>query len=162
MGSRSSLHEDFVRVKTLMGLEPFEVRFFVGQKFTKFNLALKLLIRNFLKLVQSLLMMFLTIWLENFLVVKSLMGTPVDWKFFTRNFLFQLRSRAHWGIQIKICFSTIEDLAKWFFSNNGIFLSQNSYGYKTLWYSFRAIFRPKFTKFDLTLEIIIRNRSKVP
>ena len=63
MGIRSSLHEDFVRVKTLMGLEPFEVRFFVGQKFTKFNLALKLLIRNFLKLVHSLLMMFLTIWL---------------------------------------------------------------------------------------------------
>ena len=25
MGSRSSLHEDFVRVKTLMGLERFEV-----------------------------------------------------------------------------------------------------------------------------------------
>ena len=61
MGSRSSLHEDFVRVKTLMGLEPFEVRFFVGQKITKFNLALKLLIRNFLKLVHSLLIMFSTI-----------------------------------------------------------------------------------------------------
>ena len=56
MGSRSSLHEDFVRVKTLMGLEPFEVRFFVEQKFTKFDLALKWLMRNFLKLVQSLLM----------------------------------------------------------------------------------------------------------
>ena len=58
MGSWSSLHEDFVRVKTLMGLEPFELRFFVEQKFTKFNLALRLLIRNFLKLVQSLPMMF--------------------------------------------------------------------------------------------------------
>ena len=73
-----SLLEDFVRVKTLIGLEPFEVRFFVGQKFTKFNLAFKLLIRNFLKLLHSLFIMFLTIWLENFLVVKSLMGTPVD------------------------------------------------------------------------------------
>ena len=41
MGSRSSLNEDFVRVKTLKGLEPFEVRFFVEQKFTKFDLALK-------------------------------------------------------------------------------------------------------------------------
>ena len=61
MGSRSSLHEDFVSVKTLMGLEPFEVRFFVRQKFTKFNLALKLLIRNFLKLVHSLFIMFVTI-----------------------------------------------------------------------------------------------------
>ena len=143
-----------------MGLEPFEVRFFVGQKFTKFNLALKLLIRNFLKLVQSLFMMFLTISLKNFLVVKSLMGTPVDWKIFTR-FFFQLRFQAHGGIQIKICFSTIEDLPIWFFWNNGIFLSQNSYGDKTLWYSFRAIFGQKFTKFDLTLEIVIRNRSKV-
>ena len=35
MGSQLSLHEDFVRVKTLMGLEPFEVSFFVEQKFTK-------------------------------------------------------------------------------------------------------------------------------
>ena len=87
---------------------------------------------------------------------------PVDWKFFTRIFFFQLRVRAHGGVQLKICFSTIKDLPIWFFSNNGIFLSQNSYGYKMLWYSFRAIFRPKFTKFNLTFEIIIRNRSKVP
>ena len=128
MGSRSSLHEDFVRVKTLMGLEPFEVRFFVEQKFTKFDLALKWLIRNFLKLVQSLFIMFLTVSREIFLVFKSLMGTPIDWKFFTRNFFFQLRVRAHGGVQLKICFSTIKDLAILFFSNNGIFLSQNSYG----------------------------------
>ena len=151
-----------MRVKTPMRLESFEVRFFVGQKLTKFNLALKLLLRNFLKLLQWLFMMFLTIWRENFLVVKTLMGTPVDWKFFTRNFFFQLRVRAHGGVQSKICFSTIKDLPKWFFSNNGIFLSQNSYGYKTHFYSFRAIFGPKLTKFDLTLEIIIRNRSRVP
>ena len=61
MGSRSSLHEDFARVKTLMGLEPFELRFFVGQKFTKINLALKLLIRNSIKLVHSFFMMLFTI-----------------------------------------------------------------------------------------------------
>ena len=142
--------------------EHYSNEFFVGQKFTKFNLALKLLTRNFLKLVHSLFMMFSTIWLENFLVVKSLMGTPVDWKFFTLFFFFQLRVWAHGGIQLKICFSTIKDLPIWFFSNNGIFLSQNSYGYKTHLYSFRAIFGPKLTQFDLTLEIIIRNRSKVP
>ena len=162
MGSRSSLHEDFVRVKTLMGLEPFEVRFFVEQKFTKFDLALKWPMRNFLKLVQSLFITFLTLSQEIFLVVKSLMGTPVDWKIFTRNLFFQLRVRAHGGVQLKICFSTIKELPIWFFSNNGIFLSQNSYGYKTHLYSFRAIFGPKLTKFDLTLEIIIRNRSKAP
>ena len=140
MGSRSSLHEDFVRVKTLMGLEPFEVRFFVEQKFTKFDLALKWPMRNFLKLVQSLFITFLTLSQEIFLVVKSLMGTPVDWKIFTRNLFFQLRVRAHGGVQLKICFSTIKELPIWSFSNNGIFLSQNSYGYKTLWYSFREIF----------------------
>ena len=66
------------------------------------------------------------------------------------------------GPGFQICFSTIKDLPIWFFSNNGIFLSQNSYGYKTHLYSFRAIFGPKLTQFDLTLEIIIRNRSKVP
>ena len=97
MGIRSSLHEDFVRVKTLMGLEPFEVRFFVGQKFTKFNLALKLLIRNFLKLFHSLFMMFLTIWVENFLVVKSLMGTPVDYS----KFFFSVTDSSPWRYPIK-------------------------------------------------------------
>ena len=61
MGRHSSLYEDFVRVKILMGLEPFEVRFFVGEKFTNFNLALKLIIRNFLKLIHNFFMMFLTI-----------------------------------------------------------------------------------------------------
>ena len=40
MGKRSSLHEDFVRTKTPMGLEQFEVRFFIRKKFTKFDLAL--------------------------------------------------------------------------------------------------------------------------
>ena len=49
MGDRSSLHEDFVRVKTLMGLEPFEVNFFFGQKFTKLDLTLEVVIRNHLK-----------------------------------------------------------------------------------------------------------------
>ena len=33
------LYELVQRVKTLMGLEPFEVRFFVGEKFTEIGLA---------------------------------------------------------------------------------------------------------------------------
>ena len=61
MGIRSSLHEDFVRVKTLMGLEPFEVRFFVGQKFTKFDLALTLVIKKHSKVGYTRSMMFLRI-----------------------------------------------------------------------------------------------------
>ena len=45
-------------------------------------------------------------------------------------FFLQLRPRGHGVIQIKICFSTTKDIAVSFFINNGIFLSQNSYGYK--------------------------------
>ena len=58
MGRRSSLHEDFVRVKTLMGLEPFEVRFFYSQKSTKMYLALKGVILNHPIFVYRLSMMF--------------------------------------------------------------------------------------------------------
>ena len=50
-----------MRVKTLMGLEPFEVRFFFGEKFTKFDLALKEVIKNRSKVVYKLSVMFLTI-----------------------------------------------------------------------------------------------------
>ena len=39
-------HSSSVRVKTLMGLDLFEVRFFFGEKFTKFDLALKQVIKN--------------------------------------------------------------------------------------------------------------------
>ena len=141
-----------------MGLEPFEVRFFCGQKFTKFDLALKWPIRNFLKLVHDVFNDFT----EKFFGCQKSYGKTSRLKKFYTNFFFQLRVRAHGGIQLKICFSTIKDLRIWFFANNGIFLSQNSYGYKTHLYSFRAIFWPKLTQFDLTLEIIIRNRSKVP
>ena len=35
-----------VAFKTLMGLEPFEVRFFFGEKFTKFDLAPEEVIKN--------------------------------------------------------------------------------------------------------------------
>ena len=51
MGRCSSLCEDFVRVKTPMGLGPFEVRFFVKIKFTKTDLALEVVIKNLSKLV---------------------------------------------------------------------------------------------------------------
>ena len=51
MGRLSALVQDFVRVKTPMGLEPFEVRFFVKIKFTKVDLALKGVIKNRLNIV---------------------------------------------------------------------------------------------------------------
>ena len=78
MGRRSSLYEDFVRVKTLMGLGRFEVRFFSGKKLTKFDLALKEVIKNRSKVVYTLSVMLLTILLKNLFFVKCLMATPLD------------------------------------------------------------------------------------
>ena len=66
------------RVKTLMGLEPFEVRFFFGEKFTKIDLAVEGVIENRSKVVYTLSVMFITISLKYFFLVKSLMGTPLD------------------------------------------------------------------------------------
>ena len=125
-----------MRVKTLIGLQRFEVQFFIIEKFTKIDLALNTVGENHSKLEQRVFMMFRTIWQRDFFGVKSPMGTPVHWKTFTRFFFFQLRPRAHRVIQIKICFSTTKDIAVWFFINNGIFLSQNSYRYKMHLYSF--------------------------
>ena len=67
-----------MRVKTLMGLGRFEVRFLSGEKFTKFDLAPKELIKNRSKVVYTLSVMLLTISLKNFVFVKTLMGTPLD------------------------------------------------------------------------------------
>ena len=62
MGGRSSLHEDFVGVKTPMGLGRFEVRFFSRDKFTKVDLALKGVIRNHSKVSYTRCMMFSRIY----------------------------------------------------------------------------------------------------
>ena len=71
-----------------MGLELFEVRFFFWEKFTKFDLALMEIIKNRSKVVYRLSVIFLTISLNNFVFVKRLMGTPLDWKFLTHDFFF--------------------------------------------------------------------------
>ena len=67
-----------MRVKTPMGLEPFEVRFFSEEKFTKFDLALSEIIKNRSKVVYTLSVMLLTISLKIFFFVKCPMGTPLD------------------------------------------------------------------------------------
>ena len=77
-----------MRVKTPMGLELFEVRFFFWEKFTKFDLALMQIIKNHSKVVYRLSVIFLTISLKNLFFVKRLMGTPLDWKFLTHDFFF--------------------------------------------------------------------------
>ena len=53
MGRRLSLLEDFARVKTLMGLEQFEVRFFFREKFIKLDLAKHSVTENFSKLTKK-------------------------------------------------------------------------------------------------------------
>ena len=50
-----------MRVKTLMGLERFEVEFFIREKFTKTDLALNTVCENHSKLEQRVFMMFRTI-----------------------------------------------------------------------------------------------------
>ena len=153
MGRRSSLHEDFVRVKTPMGLQLFEHRFFFKRKITKTDLALEVVIKNLSKLVWGLSVMFSRISLKNFLVVKSLMGTPLDWKFFTHNLFFQFLVWAQGGTHIKNWFTTIEDLLIWFFANKGIFVSQNSYGYTS---SFsRIIFRLRDNQSKMCFKLTI-------
>ena len=150
MGRCSSLCEDFVRVKTPMGLGPFEVRFFVKIKFTKTDLALEVVIKNLSKLVWGLSVMFSRISLNNFLVVKSLMGTPLDGKFFTHNLFFQFLDWPQGGTHIKNWFTTIKDLSIWFFANKGIFVSQNSYGYTS-----------SFSRFFLCLYVWIWTLLKI-
>ena len=54
-----------------MGLEPFEVRFFFGERFTKIDLALEVVIKNRSKVVWGLSIMCLKIWLKNFFFQKS-------------------------------------------------------------------------------------------
>ena len=61
-----------------MGIEPFEVIFFFGEKFTKFNLALKPVIKNRSKVFSRLFAVFITIWTKNFFYVKTPIGIPLD------------------------------------------------------------------------------------
>ena len=82
MDRRTSLHEEFVRVKTLMGLEPLEVQFFIWKKSTKMYLTLKRVIENLPIFVYRLSMMFPRTWKIKFSFVKILMRTLIDWKFF--------------------------------------------------------------------------------
>ena len=44
-------YSSYMRAKTTMGLDPFEGRFFSGEKFTNINLALEVVIRNHSKTV---------------------------------------------------------------------------------------------------------------
>ena len=73
---------------------------------------------------------------------------------FLKNFIFGDFWWLSWvlgGIQIIICFVTIKDLPIWFFGNEGILVSQISYGYKMLWSSISSDFfclRESLSKVD--------------
>ena len=71
--------------------------------------------------------------------VKSPMGTKLDF-FFAHKKKYQVQSQAQSGIQIKICFGTIKDLRIWFFFNEGVSVSKNSYGYTMASSSFSSDF----------------------
>ena len=87
-----------MRVKTRMGLQRFEVQFFIIEKFTKIDLALNTVGENHSKLEQRVFMMFRTIWQRDFFGVKSLMGTLVDLKIFRRKKKIQLQVRGQEGL----------------------------------------------------------------
>ena len=82
-----------------MGLEPFEVRFFFGEKFSKFDLALKLVIKNRSKVILGVSAVFITIKTNYFFCVKSPMGTPLDSIFFYTDFFFSVRVPGPGGYQ---------------------------------------------------------------
>ena len=89
MGRRLLLHELVQCFKTYMGLEPLEVRFFFRQQFTKLDLALKRLIKNCWKLIQSLSIMFLTIGLDKFFGCQKSYGNTSRLKNFYTIFFFR-------------------------------------------------------------------------
>ena len=72
---------------------------------------------------------------EEFFFVKTHMGTPLHSIFLTHKRNIQLQVRAHLAAQIKNCFGTIKELPIWFFGNEGILVSQNSYGHTMVWSS---------------------------
>ena len=93
-----------------MGLEPFEAfflfDFFLLNSIYRSSKTSKIA----QKLSEDFPLFFSRYERRIFLCVKSLMGTPLDSSFFTQNFIFQLPKMGQGGIQIKICFATIEDL----------------------------------------------------
>ena len=124
-----------MRVKTHMGLERFEVRFFFGEKFTKIDLALKVVIKNLSKVVWGLSVKFSRIWMKNFVVVKIHMGTPLEWKILLRSKNFQLHFRSKPNkspkklslkIGYKIPWTYVRLILKFFHPH------QKSYGFKRL------------------------------
>jgi len=77
---------------------------------------------------------------EEFFLCQKSYGNTTRANFFYIPKKNQLRVRAHLAVQIKNRFGTIKDLPIWFFGNKGIFVSQNSCGYTTVWSSFSSDF----------------------
>ena len=142
-----------MREKTLMGLQLFEPRFFFRRKFTKTDLALEVIIKNLSKVVWGLSMMFSRLWLKDFFVVKSRMGTPLEWKILLRskNFQFHFRSKLNKSpkkislkIGYKIPWKYVLLIPKFFDPH------QKSYGFKRLFLKGVFVRRPEKNHFKST------------
>ena len=98
-----------MRVKTSMGLEPFEVRFFFsGDKFSKTDLALSEFIKNRPKVGKEESMVFSSLSLKDFFLSKVLWEQhSIEKKKYTRKHVFGPRKLS----KSKSFFLSIKDLS---------------------------------------------------
>ena len=148
-----------------MGLQPFEVRFFFSENFTKIDLALTIVIKNHWKVGYTRSMMLSRIWLKNFSFVKSCMGTVLDWKFLTlkKKYHFDLllgqtraRKKSSWELDtrylIPMCFSP------WSFLTH----IKNPMGLEGFfWMEFLFVGQKTVAWIDLALNSVSENQSKL-
>ena len=135
-------------------------------------LALEGVMENHSRFVYKLCVMFPRILLKNFLFVKTLMGTPLDWKFFTLKSKSHFHSEVRWTIaQIKSCpkFVRRYSLSKCF-SPQFFFGDQNINGRRTIWshrfflhgfyFYFYSVETPIFEKYSVGCYSVFFNHKK--
>ena len=108
-------------------------------------------------------MMFSRLWLKNFFFTKSLMGTPLDWSFFTHFFCFQFGFRAHLAVQINFFFRYDQR------SSYMILRKRGNFGESKLLWEYNGLFwmeslfvrQKKVAWIDLALNSVSENQSKL-
>ena len=130
----------FVVFKTPMGLEPFEVRFFIGKKFTKFDLAVQQDIKNRSKGIWRLFSVFFTIWTKPFFCQKSYGNTTPFKLFHTIFFSVRVSGPGRYPNENLFLYDQISSymiLLKW----GNFFVSNLLWVYKGLKFIFERFFR---------------------